>query len=120
MTDTRYEFVNHSRIPWKVTQCYGIFNQGTRNRYLSGLGIPRSHNRKRFPTRFVSHARTMTTRIYVVAYPHPSLRPRHRVSICEVDSQTFMKGLRSQLYEEYPDHIEDLKRATFWKVSRCL
>jgi len=62
----------------------------------------------------------MTTRTYVVAYPHPSLRPRQRACKCKVDLQVGPIDLRSQLYEEYPDHTEDLKRATFWKVSRCL
>ena len=86
---------------------------------LIGVGrwAPDGDNRKRFPTRFVSHA--MTTRIYVVAYPHPSLNPRDRNCRCKIDSQTGTTDLRSELYEEYPDHIEDLKRATFWKVSCC-
>jgi len=62
----------------------------------------------------------MTTRIYVVAYPHPSLRPRQRACRCKVDPQTGTIDLRSQLYEEYSGYTEDLKDATFWKVSRCL
>ena len=63
----------------------------------------------------------MTTRTYIVAYPHPSLRPRQRACMCKVDSRTDMTDdLLSLLCERYPDHIEDLKRATFWKVSRYL
>ena len=50
--------------------------------------------------------------------PHPSLRPRQRVCVCDVDSHTGTIDLRSQLYEEYPGHTEDLEYATFWKASR--
>jgi len=56
--------------------------------------------------------------IYHVAYPNPSLRPKDRVCRCGVDSETDRKGLLSQLYEEYPDHTEDLKHASIWKVIR--
>jgi len=66
------------------------------------------------------HARIMTTKTYIVAYPDPSLHSRDRVCPCEVGSKTFTKGILDQLCDQYPDHTQDLKRATLWGVSRCL
>ena len=51
-----------------------------------------------------------------VAYPNPSLRPLDRVCLYEIDFRTSKKGLLFQLYEEYPNHKEDLKYAIIWKV----
>jgi len=62
----------------------------------------------------------MTTTMYRVAYPHPSLHPLDRVSACSVGPETHRRTLLSQLYEAYPDHTEDLKRATLWKVPPLL
>ena len=62
----------------------------------------------------------MTTTMYRVAYPHPSLRPLHRVSACSVGRETYWRTLLSQLYEEYPKYTEDLKQATLWKVPPLL
>ena len=62
----------------------------------------------------------MTTTIYRIAYPHPSLQFPLRTTVCDVDQKTFKKNPLSQLYEEFPDHSEDLKRATLWKVPPFL
>jgi len=62
----------------------------------------------------------MTTTIYRVAYPHPFLEPEDRISICSIDPKTYRRNLLAQLYEEYPKHIEDLKKATIWKVLPLL
>ena len=59
----------------------------------------------------------MTTTIYRVAFPHPSVAPRDRCCLCEIGSQTCQQELRDQLYEEYPKWVEDLKQATFFKVT---
>jgi len=59
----------------------------------------------------------MTTKRYIVAYPN-SLVCRLRCT-CEVqvDSLTRINGLLSQLRELYPNHTEDLKYASIYKVS---
>ncbi|KAF9643228.1 hypothetical protein BDM02DRAFT_1692222 [Thelephora ganbajun] len=58
----------------------------------------------------------MTTTIYNVAYPNPSLDPLDRFCQCRVGSETDWTDLLSQLYDDYPGHTEDLKDATLWKV----
>ncbi|KAF9644443.1 hypothetical protein BDM02DRAFT_3190581 [Thelephora ganbajun] len=58
----------------------------------------------------------MTTTIYNVAYPNPSLDPLDRLCRCRVGSETDWMDLLSQLYDDYPKHTEDLKRATLWKA----
>jgi len=55
---------------------------------------------------------------YHVAYPALSLRPKDRVCGCDIEPKTYRKGLVSQLCEEYPDHTDDLNRASLWKVIR--
>ena len=68
-----------------------------------------------------SRLSTTTTMKYQVAYPNPSLRPQDRVRACSIGPDTWRAELLSQLNAEYPDHAEDLKYATFWKVlSVCL
>ena len=64
--------------------------------------------------------RDPATRTYIVAYPHPSIRPLHRTCVCEVGSEACTADLLSQLCEQYPRYTEDLKRATLWRASRCL
>lgn len=59
----------------------------------------------------------MTSTHYIVAYPHPSVTPLDRCCICEVGPKTHSGDLVGQLLEAYPDYVEDLKRARFWKVS---
>ncbi|KAF9648791.1 hypothetical protein BDM02DRAFT_3114786 [Thelephora ganbajun] len=59
----------------------------------------------------------MTATQYQVAYPNPSLRKQDRVCLYTVDSQSDIWYLLFQLYEKYPDHIEDLRRASLWKAS---
>ncbi|KAF9644455.1 hypothetical protein BDM02DRAFT_3212847 [Thelephora ganbajun] len=58
----------------------------------------------------------MTTAIYNVAYPNPSLHRLYRLCQCSIDSRTNMKDLLSQLGEQYLDD-KDLKRATLWKAT---
>ena len=65
-------------------------------------------------------ASTMTTTIYMVAYPHPFLEPRERIFPYRVDPQTYRPDLLTKLYNEYPNHTEDLKAATIWKVPPLL
>ena len=62
----------------------------------------------------------MSIAMYRIAYPHPTVHPQDRTSICGVDSKTFKKHILSQLHNEYPSHTEDLKRATLWKVPPFL
>ena len=57
---------------------------------------------------------------YHVAYPHPSIRPLARACLCDVDSSTSRSDILKQLYEEYPNSLEDLKLATLWKVTNSL
>ena len=68
-------------------------------------------------TGFAGHTSIMSTTIYRVAYPNPKIRPMQRVCVCSVDSTTSYRQLCSQLCDEYPDYIEDLKRAIFYKAS---
>ncbi|KAF9644457.1 hypothetical protein BDM02DRAFT_3121894, partial [Thelephora ganbajun] len=59
----------------------------------------------------------MTTTIYNVAYPNPSLHRLDRLYRCRVGSETDRTDLLSQLYKAYPSYTEDLKEAVLWKVG---
>ena len=60
----------------------------------------------------------MTTTIYTVAYPHPKISRGKTIlpftANLEFDGFTLIEQLRVR----YPDHCNDLKDASLWKVSR--
>ena len=61
---------------------------------------------------------TTTYAYYLVAYPHPKIPRRKRIKRFKVDSEGDGKVLLGLLKDAYPDHRDDLKNATLWKVSR--
>ena len=60
----------------------------------------------------------MTTKFYIVIYPHPGVPPRHRIERLEIGSEVDGKGLLGKLCDIYPDQHDDLKDGTLWKASR--
>jgi hypothetical protein len=65
-------------------------------------------------------ASIMTATRYNVAYPHSSVRPLDRICSYKIDLETYKEDILSKLCHSYPDHTEDLRRASLWKVRPLL
>ena len=79
--------------------------------------IRRSVGIKGVTSKFGSGLPSNMTVKYIVAYPHPSVRPLDRACLCNVGPSTGRSDILEQLYKEYPKSLEDLQLATLWKVT---
>lgn len=62
----------------------------------------------------------MTTTIYDLLYPHPSIPLNRCVVPRSVDSKTYLRNLTKELTSAFLHHAEDLPSAVLWEVSRSL
>jgi len=61
----------------------------------------------------------MTTKFYIVSYPHPEVSPGYRTLPLELDPGAFGFTVLQQLRDIHPDQRDDLNlNATLWKASR--
>ena len=60
----------------------------------------------------------MTTKTYLVAYPHPKVPRWTRILPFESNPSFFGATLHKRLCDTYPDQRDDLKDAILWKARR--
>jgi len=60
----------------------------------------------------------LITMSYIVAYPHPAIRPTERIKRLELGSETTGKSVHGLFYFLYPGHDDDVMGATLRKVGR--
>jgi len=62
----------------------------------------------------------MTTKIYIIAYPHPGIPPHHRVLPLRLGLGAHELSILEQLYATFPDQRGDFKLRVvdLWKATR--